>query len=851
MKIRIIIAAVFLTLGINGSIYSQKPLYSTNKTHLTVWNGTEYIPFFLKGVNLGIAIPGTFPGSLEASKADYTRWFTQIKDAGFNCIRLYTLHYPHFFSVLDSFNRANPHNPLLFFQGVWLEEEAHGYDGNLYKMTEMFRNEIRENVDCLHGNKTIEKRYGKAFGVYKTDASKWCLGYIIGREIHPAEAIKTNEDNASVTSFKGKHLSIENTAAAEAWMTSNLDYIIDYELKKYNVQRPVSMSSWPTLDPLKHPSETHTEEDIADVDLSSIKIIDAPAGIFMSYHAYPYYPDFISREKDYMNTYDEYGQNSYIAYLQDLKSHYPNFPLIIAEYGVPSSWGVAHYSSSGMDHGGFDENEQGKNDVRILQSIETANCGGGIQFAWIDEWFKRTWVTDPLDGIFESRPLWHNITAAEQNFGLIKFFREANLKSMVKFNAGDAITEIKADANYTFLDIEVGLKNPFEINDELWITFDTYGDNLGESILPNGATIPFRSEFALKITNYSANLYVTEAYDSYAIWHRIAGPNQLHRSIATDGAPWYIVRWKNNSGDADVQYVGNLKVNRSFLSPNSKDAVTIYEDKIRLRIPWTLINFIAPNQRKVLHDYITLPTNPIEDTTSTGINMAVLYNNNWYSTNERFTWDTWSTIDKTTLVDTLKTSYYVMKENLPMFNTPALAVRDTFTFANKSYPVKVSAKNGLIKNDFDLDGNNIESFVVAPLKHGQIILNNDGSFEYTPKKGFLGTDSITYCLYDGYAISTPNTVIFKVNENVDIDTTKQEKKFISVFPNPVATTLTVDAEVAFDEMLLFDINGACMQRYKAGLKHFQIDLSNFAEGTYLIVGKLRDRYYSEKIIIQH
>lgn len=40
-----------------------------------------------------------------------------------------------------------------------------------------------------------------------------------------------------------------------------------------------------------------------------------------------------------------------------------------------------------------------------------------MQFAWIDEWFKRTWITDPIDYLGERRPLWHNATAAEQNFG--------------------------------------------------------------------------------------------------------------------------------------------------------------------------------------------------------------------------------------------------------------------------------------------------------------------------------------------------------------------------------------------------------------------------------------------------
>ena len=105
------------------SFYDHPIPFSTNSTNITIWNGTDYVPVFLKGMNLGIAVPGTFPGELAATKNQYSRWFEDIKNAGFNNIRLYTLHFPHFYEVLDSFNLANPQNPLFFFQGVWLNEE--------------------------------------------------------------------------------------------------------------------------------------------------------------------------------------------------------------------------------------------------------------------------------------------------------------------------------------------------------------------------------------------------------------------------------------------------------------------------------------------------------------------------------------------------------------------------------------------------------------------------------------------------------------------------------------------------------------------------------------------------------
>ncbi|MGQ1947035.1 Ig-like domain-containing protein [Geofilum sp. OHC36d9] len=826
--------------------FGQKLPYATNSTHLTVWNGTEYIPIFIKGMNMGVAVPGTFPGELAATREQYSKWFTEIKEGGFNCIRLYTLHYPRFYEVLDSFNLANDQNPLLFIQGVWLNEELPDYNFDLAFMADTFNVEIEENVDCVHGNRFIEVRQGKAFGAYDNDVSKWCLGYIIGREIYPKEIFTTNDNNPTLTSFSGNHFSISNATASEVWCTSRLDHLVSYESQTYETQRPVSLSSWPTLDPIIHGEEINRDEDTASIDLSKIMLTDAPAGFFVSYHAYPYYPDFISDQSDYLTHYDYYGSNSYEGYLEDLKSHYEGFPLIIAEYGVPSSWGVAHYASSGMNHGGFDETGQGNTNLRMLETIENSNCGGGISFAWIDEWFKRTWVTDPLDNNPESRILWHNITAAEQNFGLISFDKKADLTLLKEF---DAITSsIKAKADYNFFEFEITLNEPLEIPDELWVALDTYSDELGESQLPGGEPIPFRSEFLLHITNYSALLYVTEAYDTYGIWHGIPGPKQLYHSTTTDGAPWKIVRWKNNSGYSDVQYIGNLQVNYDFQNSSSKDAVTISDSEINVKIPWTLINVVAPNQLKVMHD--DQNTYEREDTVTDGFNIGIYYKDQWSVTDERFSWDVWHRVPDSTVVETLKTSYYIMQAGLTRFNTPAIATRDSFTFSNEVYPVSVTAGNGLLKNDFDLDGQTLVALVTEPPVNGQIELNNDGSFVYLPNNNFSGTDSLMYCIYDGYSLSKSNTVVFTVKgTNTGIgDLPEVHDDLIVVYPNPATSIVTVKTKILFGELKLFNSSGQLVKHVTSVQPSFQLDLSDLASGAYFVVGKTNNKYYSAKII---
>jgi hypothetical protein len=822
--------------------------FSTDSNHITMWNGTEYIPVFIKGVNLGVSVPGTFPGELAATEKNYHHWFLQIKEAGFNCIRLYTLHYPRFYDALDSFNRQHPKNPLLFFQGVWLNEEHPGYENNLFVMTDIFKNEIEENIDCVHGNRSIPHRFGKAYGNYRTDVSEWCIAYIIGREIYPEEILTSNLLNPGIDSYKGKHFSIYQSSASEAWITSMLDHCVFYEDSSYNTRRPVSNSSWPTLDPLEHPEEKHTDEDTVSIDLSKIIREDEHSDLFISYHAYPYYPDFVSLQSSYIPYYDVHGPNSYLGYLTELKSHYKDLPLIIAEYGVPSSWAIAHYATSGMNHGGFDEYEQGLNNIRLLHSIKNTGCGGGIQFAWIDEWFKRTWITDAVDYIAESRVLWHNIAAAEQNYGLVSFKRKAAKDTLMKYNAQTDSTYICADANYAFFEVEAGIKDPLDLPGEMWIAFDTYDENLGESLLPSGVAIPFRSEFVLHLNNYSATLFVTEAYDIFGIWHGFSEPHQLYRSVPSDGADWKIVRVRNNASHSDVQYIGDLQVNYAFQPLSSKDAVRIHDNKVHIRIPWSYLHVVAPNQMRVLHDRKN--TVPTEDTLSDGFAVSIYYKNNWHYSPQRYTWNTWNTIVKDSLTEEFKNSYYIMKNQLHNFNTKAFAVRDSYYFPGPAFPVHVDSTEGLLRNDFDLDGNFMKSLIIENPLNGIVDLNNDGAFSYTPNEYFVGYDSFRYCIYDGHSLSEPNTVVVYVEKNVSVEAhilTNIEKK-LKVYPNPAEKQIRIESKKPMQNIEVFDIQGKLLESILLNKNTCDLDVSLYQKGIYYIVAGINGDLQSLKFV---
>ena len=660
--------------------------FKVSGDYIAMYGLTGYRSLILKGMNLGSSPPGYFPGEIAyaISPELYEQWIARMGRAGFNSIRVYTLHPPVFYEKLAEYNQRHPDDPLLLFQGVWLEEQEDPWDPATYDLTHRvtaFSREIEEVVDCLHGKGDLAYRPGKAYGIYRTDMSRWTAGIIIGREVSSQEVDSTDHFHPANNSFSGTHFSITGATATEVFVTQMLDKTVIYEASKYGVRRPVSFSSWPTLDPLDHPTEVNTDEDVASFDISKISGADQYAGLFASYHAYPYYPNFISQQPSYQAYSDSYGPDSYLGYLTDLKNHYSNIPLIIAEYGVPSSWGSAHQSFSQMHHGGWSEIQQGEKNIRMLNNILEAGCGGGFMFAWMDEWFKRTWIVLYLEAygtgsgsdIIATRQLWHNETSPEQNFGLLAFDQSEvpPIESYSTDLPGGPVSAIRATHDESFFYLEIQSASNLTTSDELMIAFDTYLGGTGESRLPNGATIANRAEFMIRVplSEDTALYHVTEAYDMNGLTVRfnLTDPSvQKYKSTVTDGAPWKVMQWINDGFELTVDDIGRLPVeSATTYSKGNRAAVAWSSNKLNIRIPWTMLYFNDPTQMKVNDGAVSYDGGynfDIITSGSDGIAVSVYHKGVVTNTTNRYRWPLWLIVPPTKIRE--KGSLQVIEQGL-------------------------------------------------------------------------------------------------------------------------------------------------------------------------------------------
>ena len=244
---------------INFELAQKQALpFKTKGDYIAINTGSDFRSLILKGINLGSSPPGYFPGEIAYAVTPemYEKWISMMGLAGFNCIRVYTLHPPAFYEKLAEYNQRNPSKPLLLFQGIWLDEIEDGSNPASYDLMNRmpaFKNGIQEVIKCIHGNNDIAYRSGQSYGRYLTDVSRWTAAYIIGREIAPQEVDYTDNAHPESTAFTGNQFGISGGTATEVFAAKMLDETVSFEAQTYSVRRPVSIASWPTLDPLHHP----------------------------------------------------------------------------------------------------------------------------------------------------------------------------------------------------------------------------------------------------------------------------------------------------------------------------------------------------------------------------------------------------------------------------------------------------------------------------------------------------------------------------------------------------------------------------------------------------------------------
>jgi tetratricopeptide (TPR) repeat protein len=621
-------------------------------------------PFYIKGINLGAALPGRHPSEFTDS-ATYAAWFAGMAEMNANAVRVYTIHPPAFYEALLDHNSRYPEQALWLIHGVWTEppeEQGHNYLDPAFEGA--FFTEMRRVVDLVHGRADVLPRPGHAAGFYTADVSEWTLAYIIGREWEPYSALAFDSIQPDFSSWDGRYVRLEGGNALETWMAKATDEIVTYESETYHAQRPVAYTNWPTLDPLDHPTETTRDEEVAlrealgervvvrpreydndaiGLDAAKMEATDAfQAGLFASFHVYPYYPDFMVLQPSYNEATSSLGRSNYFGYLQELKARHQGIPVVVSEYGVPASWGSAHLQPQGWHHGGLSEAAMAEIDHRMTLELAEAGMAGGVVFAWIDEWFKKNWMVIDFELPGDRNRMWYNRLDAEQHYGMIAIEAEPPVsgESLAErrevwdtvpalYSGPTGTVRAASDAAYLWLLVDVPDRAR---GSQLFVGLDILRPEAGDRRWPGGEgpELPVGAEFVVVDEGNVVRVLADPAVNPFRlvpVGEGTAAPEGP--VIEIDGAPANLFRGRLEQRlnapfisvpNADGRY-DTLRVisNRRRLGRDSLEYLAVGYERgllprgpapdgfwerdgtaLEVRIPWLMINVTDPSSRRVL-----------------------------------------------------------------------------------------------------------------------------------------------------------------------------------------------------------------------------------------------------------
>ena len=662
-----------------------------------IYKNGSWQDFLIKGVNMGAAKPGFFPGDMGIEKKDYARWFKLIANMNANTIRVYTILAPAFYEALFEYNMFS-NKPLYVFHGVWNNEVAVSQWQNAYHpdITDEFKSEIANLIDLLHGKKTIAPRHGHASGSYIWDVSPYVAGYILGIEQDAEFVISTNRQNSHITHFEGDFLYTIDASPYESWLAEIGDYAIGYEYRKYGKQRPLSWTNWITTDPLLHPSDPDRgQEDAVSVDIEHIFEKESfQPGLFASYHVYPYYPEFMMYDPVYINFIDQKGKpNPYEAYLRELQE-YHSVPLLVAEFGIPTSRGKTHENIlTGYNQGFVTEENAGKYIADMFDSIVASGCAGGMVFSWQDEWTKRSWNTMDYD-LPDRRVFWSNAQSSEQGYGILAF--DPGDGQSVCYVDGTIAEwqKVKPLAQMNGLGLSV-------MSDERYLYFliQDEGRNTGEnkyaiavSGLQGQGSLSFKNE-GLEFKNPASQCIIIDGTENsavyvdayYDVFYRqysrldrlniVARNNALEmRNSGTFNPIRLILRRALYLPLSDLtlppSYYETGKLLHGNGNPQSENFNSLADycinpasSSIEIRIPWQLLNVADPSTKTVIGNIYAYRQFDINPVTIGGFTFE-LYRTDASGVTEGgsgfYSWEPWEEVH---YHERLKRSYNVIKDN--------------------------------------------------------------------------------------------------------------------------------------------------------------------------------------------
>lgn len=610
--------------------YNVKALFKAEEKGFKIFKAKSWQDFEIKGTELTAFTPGYTRQSDYLNKEEFQFWLQQIQALKVNVLYVPYLQTNAFYEEIYKFNINNP-NPLFILQGIPIDENLirSSYDAFDYKLNSSIKKDIKTTVDALHGRGISFKNHKYHSGFYIRDVSPFIFGYIIGNNTSPEFVYLTNSNNSNITSYSGSYFSIENGNPIDCFVAETMDYLVNYEISKYNQKSVVSYYSSPLTDPLEYEYESNFTR-YSNINIENIN--SKYSGLFFaSYEIYPNYVDFLQFENftidDSADTFNNWY--TFSDYINDL-SEFHNVPIVALNLGMSSSRvkTLQDYTGLGFHRGGLSEKEQGEKLVELIEICSQANLSGVVLPGWQDNWSKKS-PFNYIDIFGANTSKVHNVMASEENTGLISFEYGKNRNivyidgDVSEWTNSDVILEendlsISAKGDTAYLYLMIKKSNWSLIKDNMILAIDI-SKGIGSDIIEGTDTkLPINADFLVNLTSYNeSEIKVHERSDIFSYLYKYY-TNLIEKKTnkpSTD-SPIFNSIFQLNRRNFELKSI-NKKIHPLYSdasellygngNPNMKGYNSLVDfnksnDCIEIRIPWSLINIVDPVNRYAMVD---------------------------------------------------------------------------------------------------------------------------------------------------------------------------------------------------------------------------------------------------------
>src|SRR3954470_8746365 len=593
-----------------------------------LWRNSDgnWEKWYVNGVDIGPGAPGYYPLAPPTSGELYEQWVRDAAALNANAVRAYVLLQPAFYRAYRHYREGG--GKMALIQQIWVGAPP---DNDLYTpaFVDATKQKIRNVIDALHGRGIVPPSREQSSGIYEQDVAAGVAGIMLGGELDDATYAQTNVINGGKSRRAGHYVSIEEGSASEVWFAEMLDYLVEYETSTYNWQHPVAIQNGPQHDPARG-------------EVTEEKLHAQPAyaaGLFATYNAFPYYPESLTRDTQYLGARDAQGPNPVYGYLRLVRSRV-RLPLVVTDFGISTSLAARQLQVGGWNQGGHNEQAQAERLLRLRQTIQDTGCAGGIVFELADEWYRQGWMREGFETPLDRGMLWLNELDPNKRYGLIGYRTRK-----WKLFAGDPAewkgerqlygpaplpattdgyekqrelrsVQVAADEAYLYMRVAVGcldcVKNRRDGKTHLdqaayAIAINTLPEGAGLRRIPIGNTeMRAGANFLLYLgTPEQSRLLVADNYNPYEVAPRADYPKEIQlrykrgfrARAASNGA--FIPFPAANGESPSVVHYGSGNAAAKDYNSGAEWYADVAHSAIIARIPWGKLMVVDPSRLNV------------------------------------------------------------------------------------------------------------------------------------------------------------------------------------------------------------------------------------------------------------